>query len=254
MPELPGLGKSGRTVRAEVTLLNGHDGASAAAPEASTRFFTNSRRRIFKGALRERRIGASIKNRVRGRGRGLLSFYESRRRCVNAKLKIEALSGIHLIGSVLRPLFTMRHPVSIAFLFLLAVLLPVLAQQPPAVSPAHQQFLQRLVEAAIERTHVSVRYDPSYVRIPYPNGDVPPETGVCTDEIIRAYRVVGVDLQKEVHEDMLHNFSAYPNQRRWLLAHTDTNIDHRRVPNLMTFFTRKGEPLAVRAWRGLFCR
>src|ERR1700732_2863615 len=137
----------------------------------------------------------------------------------------------------------MRHSISIVLL--LIVLLPALAQTPPAVSPAHQQFLQRLVEPAIERTHVTVRYDPSYVRIPYPNGDVPAETGVCTDEIIRAYRAVGVDLQKEVHEDMLHNFSAYPNQRRWLLAHTDTNIDHRRVPNLMAFFARKGESLPV---------
>src|SRR5216683_4012405 len=67
------------------------------------------------------------------------------------------------------------------------------------------------------------------------------------DEIIRVYRAVGIDLQKEVHEDMLHNFSAYPNQRRWLLAHTDTNIDHRRVPNLMTFFARKGEMLPISA-------
>jgi uncharacterized protein YijF (DUF1287 family) len=141
----------------------------------------------------------------------------------------------------------MRHPVFIVFLFLLLVPPLALAQQPLAVSPAQQKFLQKLVEAAIERTHLTVRYDPSYVRIPYPNGDVPAETGVCTDEIIRAYRAVGVDLQKEVHEDMLHNFSAYPNQRRWLLTHTDTNIDHRRVPNLMTFFTRKGEALAVSA-------
>jgi hypothetical protein len=138
----------------------------------------------------------------------------------------------------------MRPPISVV-LILFLVFVPALAQSPPAVSPAHQQVLQKLVEAAVERTHVTVRYDPSYVRIPYPNGDVPAETGVCTDEIIRAYRAVGVDLQKEVHEDMLHNFSAYPNQRRWLLAHTDTNIDHRRVPNLMTFFARKGESLPV---------
>ena len=74
---------------------------------------------------------------------------------------------------------------------------------------------------------------------------MPPEIGVCTDEVIRAYRAVGIDLQKEVHEDMERNFSAYPNQRRWLLAHTDTNIDHRRVPNLMTFFARKGESLPI---------
>jgi uncharacterized protein len=141
----------------------------------------------------------------------------------------------------------MRHPVSIVVLWLTLVLLPALAQSPPAVSLANRDFLQKLVAAAIERTHHIVRYDPAYVRIPYPNGDVPPDTGVCTDEIIRAYRAVGVDLQKEVHEDMLHNFSAYPNQRRWLLAHTDTNIDHRRVPNLMAFFSRKGESLPVSA-------
>jgi uncharacterized protein len=142
----------------------------------------------------------------------------------------------------------MRHPVPIVFLFLLLILVPALGQNSQEVLPAHQQFLQKLVAAAIERTHHTVRYDPAYVRIPYPNGDVPPETGVCTDEIIRAYRAVGVDLQKEVHEDMARNFSAYPNQRRWLLAHTDTNIDHRRVPNLMTFFARKGEllPISVR--------
>ena len=135
-------------------------------------------------------------------------------------------------------------------LFVLASLLsglPVLAQNQAAAPKTHQEFLDQLVAAAIERTHHSVRYDSAYVRIPYPNGDVPTGTGVCTDEIIRAYRAVGVDLQKEVHEDMLRNFSAYPNQRRWMLAHTDTNIDHRRVPNLMIFFARKGEVLPVAA-------
>src|SRR6266436_2134125 len=110
---------------------------------------------------------------------------------------------------------------------------------------ARQAFFEKLVVAAVERTRHVVRYDPAYVRIPYPGGDVPAETGVCTDEIIRVYRAVGIDLQKEVHEDMLGNFSAYPNQRRWLLARTDTNIDHRRVPNLMTFFARKGEMLTT---------
>lgn len=147
----------------------------------------------------------------------------------------------------MRPVFGMRHPVSIVILVTFLIVAPALAQQPSAASAAHQKFLQKLVEAAIERTHLAVRYDPSYVRIPYPNGDVPAATGVCTDEIIRAYRAVGVDLQKEVHEDMLHNFSAYSNQQRWLLAHTDTNIDHRRVPNLMTFFARKGESLPISA-------
>jgi uncharacterized protein YijF (DUF1287 family) len=122
--------------------------------------------------------------------------------------------------------------------------LPALAQTQP-LTPAQQDFLRRLVAAAVERTHHVVRYDPAYVRIPYPGGDVPADTGVCTDEIIRAYRAVGIDLQKEVHEDMVHNFGAYPNQSRWLLSRPDPNIDHRRVPNLMVFFSRKGETLLV---------
>ena len=110
-------------------------------------------------------------------------------------------------------------------------------------SDPHAEFTRRLVAAAIERTHHHVRYEPAYVRIPYPNGDVPADTGVCTDEIIRSYRAVGVDLQKEVHEDMLKNFAAYSNQQRWKLNHPDSNIAHRRVPNLMVFFQRKGESL-----------
>ncbi len=116
------------------------------------------------------------------------------------------------------------------------------AQSP---SESHREFTRRLVASAIERTHHTVRYVSDYVRIPYPNGDVPADTGVCTDEIIRSYRAVGVDLQKEVHEDMVRNFAAYPNQRRWGLGHTDANIDHRRVPNLMVFFSRHGESLAT---------
>ncbi len=108
-----------------------------------------------------------------------------------------------------------------------------------------EQFLEKLSVAAIDRTHHVVRYDPKYVRIPYPGGDVPADTGVCSDEVIRAYRALGIDLQKEVHEDLLANFSAYPNQRRWMLAHPDSNIDHRRVPNLMVFFNRKGTALPI---------
>ena len=100
-----------------------------------------------------------------------------------------------------------------------------LAQTPPATRVSRQEFTRRLVAAAIERTHHSVRYVSEYVHIPYPGGDVPADTGVCTDEIIRSYRAVGVDLQKEVHEDMVQNFAAYPNKRRWLLAHPDANID-----------------------------
>mgnify|MGYP000212243693 CR=1 FL=1 len=96
----------------------------------------------------------------------------------------------------------------------------------------------KLSNAAIELTKDIVIYDPSYFSIDYPNGDVPKEKGVCTDVIIRAYRKLGVDLQKEVHLDMKSNFSFYP--KIWGLKRTDKNIDHRRVPNLMTFFSRKG--------------
>lgn len=101
-------------------------------------------------------------------------------------------------------------------------------------------FYMKLSGAALELTKDRVRYDPAYVKIPYPNGDVPADRGVCTDVVIRAYRKLGIDLQKEVHEDMKANFSLYPNEKRWGLKTTDTNIDHRRVPNLQIFFSRKG--------------
>ena len=87
-------------------------------------------------------------------------------------------------------------------------------------------------------TSDNVIYDPSYFSIDYPNGDVPEGKGVCTDVIIRAYRKLGIDLQKEVHEDMKANFGLYPNH--WGLTRTDKNIDHRRVPNLMKYFERHG--------------
>lgn len=100
-----------------------------------------------------------------------------------------------------------------------------------------------LSNAALSLTKHQVTYDPSYFSIDYPNGDVPGDKGVCTDVIIRAYRKSGIDLQKEVHEDMKSNFSKYP--KIWNLKTTDKNIDHRRVPNLMTFFKRKGASLPV---------
>jgi uncharacterized protein YijF (DUF1287 family) len=133
---------------------------------------------------------------------------------------------------------------SMAIPFVAAPLL-ALAQSVSTNSTAQQQFLKRFVAAAIERTHHTVRYDPAYVRIPYPGGYVPQATGVCTDEVIRSYRAVGIDLQKEVHEDMAQNLSAYPRSWRWLLARPDSNIDHRRVPNLMVFFHRKGQALTI---------
>jgi uncharacterized protein len=130
-------------------------------------------------------------------------------------------------------------------LFTLAgtVMLTAQLQPLPRSVEARQSFLRQFAVAALERTQHSVRYDPAYVRLTYPGGDVPADTGVCTDEVIRAYRAVGIDLQKEVHEDMAANFAAYP--RKWGRREPDPNIDHRRVPNLMVFFSRKGESLPI---------
>lgn len=108
-----------------------------------------------------------------------------------------------------------------------------------------QNFEDDFVQAAINRTQHDVRYDGSYMSIPYPNGDIPANIGVCTDVVIRSYRRLGTDLQKLVHEDMAENFSAYPSQRIWGLNSTDRNIDHRRVPNLGVFFSRQGEILPI---------
>ncbi len=99
-------------------------------------------------------------------------------------------------------------------------------------------FYERLADSALSLATQKVQYDPAYFTIGYPNGDIPANKGVCTDVIIRAYRKMGIDLQKEVHEDMELNFSRYP--KKWGLKVPDKNIDHRRVLNLMTFFTRHG--------------
>jgi uncharacterized protein len=106
-----------------------------------------------------------------------------------------------------------------------------------------KNFEEKLSNAALSIINPEVVYTPDYIAIKYPNGDVPANTGVCSDVVIRAYRKLGIDLQKEVHEDMKVNFSNYPT--KWNLKKTDTNIDHRRVPNLEVFFTRKGEKLLV---------
>ena len=103
-------------------------------------------------------------------------------------------------------------------------------------------FGDRLSAAAIERTNYDVTYDPAYVQLGYPGGDVPADRGVCADVIVRALRKLDIDLQKLVHEDMRANFSAYP--KLWGLTRPDKNIDHRRVPNLEKFLTRKGARLA----------
>jgi len=112
-------------------------------------------------------------------------------------------------------------------------------------SPRAESFAERLSAAAIARTGHLVLYDSAYRQIPYPNGDVSPHKGVCTDVVIRAYRALGIDLQQLVHDDMRANFTAYPSKRIWGLTKPDPNIDHRRVPNLRVFFARHGESLPV---------
>ena len=98
-------------------------------------------------------------------------------------------------------------------------------------------------DAAVSIINPNILYDPAYFKIKYPMGDVPADRGVCTDVVIRTYRKLGIDLQKRVYLDMKKHFGLYP--KRWGMKHTDTNIDHRRVPNLMTFFGRKGKKLPI---------
>lgn len=118
---------------------------------------------------------------------------------------------------------------------------PLVAQ--PSVAVDVSPAIRQVIEAAVEQTGYTFSYDPSYRKIAYPNGDVPPDTGVCSDVVVRAFRKVGVDLQKEVHEDMKRNFAAYP--KKWGLTRPDTNIDHRRVPNLQTYFKRMKKSLPI---------
>jgi len=99
--------------------------------------------------------------------------------------------------------------------------------------------LEKINAGAIEQTTQTTGYDPSYAKLDYPNGDVALNTGVCADVIVRAFRKGGIDLQKELHEDMKKYFAQYP--QKWGARKPDTNIDHRRVPNLMTWFDRQGK-------------
>ncbi|MFE0754388.1 DUF1287 domain-containing protein [Inquilinus sp. NPDC058860] len=130
-------------------------------------------------------------------------------------------------------------------LFLSFGLLPVLGRIARAEAPDRPA---RLVAAAEAQIGVTLTYDPAYVRLAYPGGDVPRDRGVCTDVVIRAYRdAFGIDLQRLVHEDMRANFARYP--RSWGLSRPDRNIDHRRVPNLQTFFRRRGRALPAESPR-----
>lgn len=115
---------------------------------------------------------------------------------------------------------------------------------PPKLRPAPPPHVAGLIDSVYEQSRVTQRYDPSYVDIAYPGGDVDPSAGVCTDVIVRAFRAQDLDLQKAVHEDMRRHFKKYP--QKWGLKRPDSNIDHRRVPNLMTYFERQGKALPVR--------
>ncbi len=125
----------------------------------------------------------------------------------------------------------------------LLVLLAFLVTAMAGAAPARADFALDLARAAEERLKARVRYDPAYVSIPYPMGDVPADTGVCTDVVIRSLRALGIDLQQLVHEDMRRAFSRYP--RTWGLSRPDPNIDHRRVFNLEVFFKRQGADVPV---------
>ena len=113
-----------------------------------------------------------------------------------------------------------------------------------AAIPADGQDGTPIAAAARAQVGVTTSYDPSYRRIAFPNGDVPADTGVCADVVVRALRGVGIDLQSEVNADMRAHFSAYP--ANWGLAKPDRNIDHRRVPNLRRWFQRRGWSLGVK--------
>jgi uncharacterized protein YijF (DUF1287 family) len=128
--------------------------------------------------------------------------------------------------------------VFIPLLALLIVTETLLAQ------PLSQQSSSEIVvQSARQQIGKTVSYDGSYVVLRYPEGDVPIETGVCTDVVVRAFRAVGLDLQKLVHEDMRQAFGKYP--KNWGLKRPDRNIDHRRVPNLQIFFERHGRKLPI---------
>lgn len=128
-------------------------------------------------------------------------------------------------------------PRILAFFTFLLVQLLCLPLAADTARDASADLSPRIMQGARAQIGVTTSYDPSYVKLAYPGGDVPLRTGVCTDVVVRAVRAAGLDLQKEVHEDMTENFSAYP--RTWGLKRPDKNIDHRRVPNLMRYFERK---------------
>lgn len=117
----------------------------------------------------------------------------------------------------------------------------------PWVMPVHAEgdVGARIAAAARDQVGVTRSYDPSYQRLAFPNGDVPIDTGVCADVVVRALRAVGLDLQAALNTDMRADFGAYP--ANWGLSKPDRNIDHRRVPNLRRWFQRQGWSLGASA-------
>ena len=116
---------------------------------------------------------------------------------------------------------------------------------PLAAAPTASDLRFLLAVSAERQIGVTRAYDPQYRKLPYPGGDVSPDTGVCADVVVRAFRGIGVDLQIELHEDMKKAFRAYP--QAWGLPGPDPSIDHRRVRNLIVFFKRKGKSLPLHA-------
>jgi uncharacterized protein YijF (DUF1287 family) len=134
---------------------------------------------------------------------------------------------------------------AIAVMLALAVIATAVSEPASTARPLGADLSGKLIQAAVAQTATPVTYDGSYRQITYPGGDVPANIGVCTDLIVRAYRAVGVDLQVRVHEDMKTSFGSYP--QLWGLSRADSNIDHRRVPNLQTYFRRHGAQLPISA-------
>jgi uncharacterized protein YijF (DUF1287 family) len=126
-----------------------------------------------------------------------------------------------------------------------ALVAGLLLMAAPAFADDLPAPLRKILQSAYDQVGITLLYDPSYQTIRFPGGDVPIDRGVCTDVIVRAYRGVGIDLQRLVNQDMRQSFSSYP--RLWGLSRPDPNIDHRRVQNLAVFFTRHGQVLPISA-------
>lgn len=134
---------------------------------------------------------------------------------------------------------TFRHQLGL----LITAVVFVAAFSPPAHAALPSIDAKRLVIAARSQVGVTTGYDPAYVALRYPGGDVDLSTGVCSDVVIRALRTLGIDLQERIHRDIVAHRSAYP--KKWGLKKADTNIDHRRVRNISTYFARRGYSLPV---------